>query len=81
MPLSVMLSAFFFCTWNGYLQGRHLTTLSCEDVSHVSSLGGLRSSTMVCEGDEADFQSTVLAKREVRYPVKIIKTHDSFIKF
>lgn len=30
MPITVMMSAFFFCAWNGYLQGRHLTTLSCE---------------------------------------------------
>lgn len=29
MPLTVCASAFFFCTFNGYLQGRHLTTLSC----------------------------------------------------
>lgn len=38
MPLSVMLSAFFFCSWNGYLQGRHLTTLSCENVSPLVDL-------------------------------------------
>jgi len=31
MPLSIMLSAMFFCTWNGYIQGRHLTTLSCQE--------------------------------------------------
>jgi len=31
MPLSVMVSALLYCTWNGYLQGRHLTTLSCEE--------------------------------------------------
>lgn len=33
MPLGVMMSAFFFCSLNGYLQGRHLTTVGCEDVS------------------------------------------------
>lgn len=33
MPLSVMLSALFFCTWNGYLQSRHLTNLSCDEAS------------------------------------------------
>jgi 3-oxo-5-alpha-steroid 4-dehydrogenase 1 len=31
MPLSVMLSALVFCTWNGYLQGRQLTHLSCDE--------------------------------------------------
>lgn len=29
MPLSIMFSALFFTSWNGYLQGRYLTNLSC----------------------------------------------------
>lgn len=33
MPFGIMFSAFFFCCLNGYLQGRHLTTLGCVDMS------------------------------------------------
>merc|ERR1719454_2211483 len=37
MPLSVMASAFFFCTFNGYLQGRHLTALTCDTDASMSA--------------------------------------------
>jgi len=31
MPVSVMLMAGTFCSWNGYLQGRHLAALECRE--------------------------------------------------
>lgn len=49
-PLAVMLFAFVFCTWNGYLQGRYFTRLRVYDEAHVHSPGFLVGAALFLAG-------------------------------